>query len=70
MIQQVPTAVGRFLQRFGLPLAAFDFAVDNDGNWWSLEANPGGQYGWIEQHTGLPISEAIAGLLAHEEAAW
>ncbi len=65
----VVTAVDRYLQRFGLSFAAFDFAVDNDGTWWFLEANPGGQYGWIEQHTGLPISEAIAELLAHEEAA-
>jgi hypothetical protein len=28
-----------------------------------LEINPNGQYLWIEQMTGLPISEAICDLL-------
>ncbi len=63
----IVTAVDRYLQRFDLSFAAFDFVVDTHGAWWFLEANPGGQYGWIEQHTGLPISETIADLLAHEE---
>jgi hypothetical protein len=28
-----------------------------------LEINPGGEYAWIEDLTGLPISEAICDLL-------
>jgi ATP-grasp ribosomal peptide maturase len=63
----IAAAVDRYLQHFRLSFAAFDFAVDTDGTWWFLEANPGGQYGWIEQHTGLPISETIAELLACQE---
>jgi ATP-grasp ribosomal peptide maturase len=53
----------RYLDSFGLAYAAFDFAVDRDGRWWFLEANPGGQYGWLQGATGLPISTAMADLL-------
>lgn len=30
------------------------------GAWLFLEANPGGQFGWLEGATGLPISVALA----------
>jgi ATP-grasp ribosomal peptide maturase len=61
-----PVAAGlhRFMALFGLSYAAFDFAIDTDGRWVFLECNPGGQYGWLEGHTGLPITAAIAGALA------
>src|SRR5690606_29919546 len=56
---EVPAAVERathrYLDAFGLAYAAFDFAVDFDGRWWFLEANPGGQYGWLQAATGVPI---------------
>lgn len=39
------------------------FAVDHDRRWWFLEANPGGQYGWLQAATGAPISTAMADLL-------
>lgn len=60
----VQAGVLRYLRRFGLAFAAFDFVVRPDGGWVFLEANAGGQYGWIEQHTGLPVSDAVAELLA------
>jgi hypothetical protein len=34
-----------------------------------LEVNPSGQYGWIEQATGLPITRTLADLLAEGDAA-
>lgn len=58
----VATGVHRFLDHFGLTYGAFDFAVDHRG-WWLLECNSAGQYGFVEQRTGLPISDAIADLL-------
>mgnify|MGYP001182129045 CR=1 FL=1 len=64
---EVPEGIGyatrRYLDAFGLAYAAFDFAVDHDGRWWFLEANPGGQYGWLQAATGAPISTAMADLL-------
>lgn len=56
----VATGVAQYLKRFGLRYAAFDFSVSPDGAWWFLEANPSGQWEWIEQETGVPITEAIA----------
>lgn len=41
--------------RFG----AIDLVQDPDGKIWFLECNPNGQWAWIENRTGLPISAAI-----------
>lgn len=56
-------AIGRYMRAFGLNYAAFDFVVDRAEGWWFLEANPGGQFGWLQAATGLPISKAVADLL-------
>lgn len=45
---------------FGLRFSACDFAVTADGEWVFLELNPNGQWGWIEEETGLPIGRAVA----------
>lgn len=47
-------------RRYGLVFAAADFVVTADGEWVFLELNPNGQWGWIEELTGLPIGERIA----------
>ncbi|WP_223863289.1 hypothetical protein [Streptomyces sp. 5-10] len=57
----------RFLARFGLNFGAFDFAVTTDGTWWFLECNPNGQWAWLEDAAGLPITTAIADLLENGE---
>ncbi|MFH8474713.1 ATP-grasp ribosomal peptide maturase [Streptomyces sp. NPDC018000] len=56
-------ALVRFLTGFGLNFGAFDFAVTGDGAWWFLECNPNGQWAWLEDVAGLPITTAIADLL-------
>ncbi|MFJ9871060.1 ATP-grasp ribosomal peptide maturase [Streptomyces sp. NPDC101165] len=60
----VPERIGRsvleYLVLAGLAYAAFDFAEDEDGVWWFLECNQGGQFGFIELETGQPVSEAVA----------
>jgi len=43
----------------GLRFAAIDLVLDQTGEYWFLEANPNGQWAWIESRTGLPISSAI-----------
>ncbi|MGC0327049.1 ATP-grasp ribosomal peptide maturase [Streptomyces sp. SAI-170] len=58
-----------FLDHFGLVSGSFDLAVDKaDGLWW-LELNPNGQWGWLEEATGLSMSAAFAQLLTHGDAA-
>ncbi|BFO21297.1 hypothetical protein SHKM778_76850 [Streptomyces sp. KM77-8] len=59
-------ALSRFLAGFGLNFGAFDFAVTADGAWWFLECNPNGQWAWLEDAAGLPITHAIADLLEKE----
>ncbi|MEU6480785.1 ATP-grasp ribosomal peptide maturase [Streptomyces sp. NPDC047017] len=56
-------ALVRFLAAFGLNFGAFDFAVTADGAWWFLECNPNGQWAWLEDAAGLPVTTAIADLL-------
>jgi|HubBroStandDraft_1064217.scaffolds.fasta_scaffold14882_2 ATP-grasp ribosomal peptide maturase len=58
----------RYLEHFGLMFGAFDFGVDRAGCWHFFECNPNGQWGWIEQETGLPIAAAIARLLDQAES--
>lgn len=56
----IQAAVRAYTAAAGLVYAAIDFAVDMAGHWWFLEANAGGQFGFIELATGAPISSAIA----------
>lgn len=61
---EVAQGVRAYLSAFGLAYGAFDFAVTPDSHWLFFECNPGGQFGWIEAATGLPITSALADLLA------
>lgn len=55
----------RELMRFWrLSFGALDMIVTPSGEYVFLEINPGGQWGWIEDLAGLPISRAIAETLA------
>lgn len=52
------------VRKLGLMFAAIDFAVTPSGEHVFLELNPGGQWAWLEDKTGLPIADAIADCLA------
>lgn len=56
-------SINALLERFDLSFGAFDFTMTPDGEWVFLELNPNGQWGWIEDHTNLPITAAVADLL-------
>ena len=56
------------LDELGLQYGAVDLVHARDGRLVFLEVNPGGQYHWLEHHAGLPISGAIAELLAEPSA--
>lgn len=53
------SAIRQFMEAAGLKYAALDFIVDVEGFTHFVEANPAGQFGWIEELTDLPISDAI-----------
>jgi len=53
----------RLLQKMGLSYGAIDMILTPDGRYVFIEINPSGQYMWIEQITGLPITDAICDLL-------
>ncbi|MDH2390270.1 MULTISPECIES: ATP-grasp ribosomal peptide maturase [Streptomyces] len=57
---RIARAVHDFIDLAGLAYAAFDFAEDEEGVWWFLECNQGGQFGFIELETGQPIAEEVA----------
>ena len=50
---------------YGLEFGAIDLVLTPEGNYVFLEINPNGQWAWIEVLTRLPISDAIANLLAN-----
>ncbi|MEU2132363.1 ATP-grasp ribosomal peptide maturase [Streptomyces sp. NPDC018352] len=56
----VAEGVRRYMSALGLRFAAMDFVVGPDDEWTFLEANPCGQWDWIEHATGLDIAKAIA----------
>ncbi|HEY5808110.1 MAG TPA: hypothetical protein VIT67_09100 [Povalibacter sp.] len=49
-----------------LTYGTIDLILTPDGRYVFLELNSAGEYGWIEQLSGLPISEAIADFLTGE----
>lgn len=54
----------RLLSALGLAYAAIDLRRDTDGEYYFLEVNPSGQWLFIEERTGQPITDAVARLLA------
>jgi ATP-grasp ribosomal peptide maturase len=54
-------------ERLGLSFAAADFVVTADDEHYFVDLNPGGQWGWIQEATGLPIAAAIAAELTGED---
>ncbi|HLL21045.1 MAG TPA: hypothetical protein VK427_02890, partial [Kofleriaceae bacterium] len=61
----------RLVERLGLRYGAIDMVLTPDGRYVFIEINPNGQYLWIEDETGLPISDAICDLLlsGHHDSA-
>lgn len=63
----VAEGVHRLMDAFGLVYAAPDWVVTPEGVWTFIgDLNPNGQWGWIAQHTGMPIAEALADELSLE----
>jgi glutathione synthase/RimK-type ligase-like ATP-grasp enzyme len=52
----------RFMAELGLSFAAFDFIFTPEGEYVFLEVNPNGQWYWVEELTGLPITASLVRL--------
>jgi hypothetical protein len=61
---EVVAGVRALMASFELVYSALDFVLTPDGEWVFLEVNPAGQYGYIEHHTGAPLTDQLADLLA------
>jgi glutathione synthase/RimK-type ligase-like ATP-grasp enzyme len=53
----------RLVEQLELSYGAIDMVLTPEGRYVFLEINPNGQYLWIEEQTGLPISAALCDLL-------
>jgi glutathione synthase/RimK-type ligase-like ATP-grasp enzyme len=64
---EVPAAVGqaclRLARRLDLVLAGIDLKHTPEGEYYCFEVNPSPGFLYYEQHTGQPISAALAELL-------
>ena len=54
----------KYLSSMTIYFGCFDFIVDKLGVYWFLECNPNGQWMWLEEDLGFPISKAIADCLS------
>lgn len=57
--REIKSKVTNMMRMLGLEFGALDFIVTPEDKWIFLEINCMGQWLWIEQLTGLPISDAI-----------
>jgi hypothetical protein len=51
------------VQQLGLQFATLDLVQDLYGNLWFIELDPHGQWGFLEEETGMPLSTSLASLL-------
>ncbi|MBH1935543.1 hypothetical protein I5Q34_14895 [Streptomyces sp. AV19] len=56
-------ALTAYLGHFEPASGSFDLCIDRQGDFHWLELNPNGQWGWLEEQTGLELSAAFADLL-------
>lgn len=65
---EVAAGVRALLARLGLRYAALDLRRDGDGRHWFLESNPAGQWRFLEERTGQPITRGVAEALVEAAA--
>jgi glutathione synthase/RimK-type ligase-like ATP-grasp enzyme len=65
---EVAAGVRALMTALGLRYAALDFRRDADGRHFFLESNPAGQWLFLEDRTGQPITRAVAEALVEAAA--
>jgi glutathione synthase/RimK-type ligase-like ATP-grasp enzyme len=61
--EHVVDATMRLMDTLGIPFGTLDFILTEDDEWVFLEVNPNGQFMWLEEELGLPMTETMADLL-------
>ncbi|MGH3855634.1 MAG: ATP-grasp ribosomal peptide maturase [Pseudonocardiaceae bacterium] len=59
----VNSGIVALMRRLDLVYGALDFVVTPDNEWVFLEINAGGQFGWLEDATGIPVTATLAEIL-------
>ncbi|TQP30143.1 MvdC/MvdD family ATP grasp protein [Vibrio cholerae] len=65
---EIREKVNQFMKSLDLKFGALDFIVTPSGDWHFLEINTMGQWLWIEDLTGLGISDSIVNILSTKES--
>ena len=66
--QRVESKCVQLVETLGLTFGAIDMVLTPQGEYVFLEINPNGQWAWIEQRTGQPMSRALVDLLVEGRA--
>jgi hypothetical protein len=65
---EVEAGILAFAARSQIAYGSFDFAVDNEGRWWFLEVNEGGQFLWLDElNPSLHVQEKFLAFLTSPE---
>lgn len=68
VVHELPRSVSdrcvRLVSELGLAFGAIDLVLSKEDRYVFLEINPNGQWAWLEQITGVPLSDALLRLLA------
>ncbi|SFR14225.1 ATP-grasp domain-containing protein [Desulfoscipio geothermicus DSM 3669] len=62
---EIKTKCLQLVKFYGIQFAAIDLVLSRDGKYYFLELNPNGQWAWIEQRTGIPLTESLVDLLVN-----
>lgn len=62
----ITDGIAALMKHLDLRFGALDFVVTPAGEWVFLEVNPNGQWAWIEDACGLPITAALADALVRD----
>lgn len=64
---EIESFISSYMQKMHLNFGCFDFINAKNDYYYFLECNPNGQWMWLEEDLGIPISEAIANFLSFRE---
>jgi glutathione synthase/RimK-type ligase-like ATP-grasp enzyme len=65
---QIESACRALMRMLHLRFGALDFALAGDGQYYFFEINPSGQWLWLEDKLGFPISQSMASWLAESKS--
>ena len=64
--KEIESFCKKYLRELHLNFGCFDFIVEPSGEYVFLECNPNGQWRWIEDELGLPMTEALVDCLVNK----